>query len=226
VVPPVSSNYTQSFEATTALFSCYLRHVLGQEDAALLHPLSAEWGEVLRAGQGTLQTQATIYCIAVEPLLRMIFTDRPGELQRDRDALAMVKRWTRQLRKFMAREGCPEHLQKRFDGLFAPLAGLSDRERLAHLASLGAVDRALAERWQRLRPVSAHGSREGQGDTEPLFQDCMAVLGLLYQLVAHLIGLKGWLTNLGAAGWPLRPYPLATAATLVAEETSAENQGS
>jgi hypothetical protein len=81
---------------------------------------------------------------------------------------------------------------------------------------LSATRAASASKWLSGRAgrtvVSWRGSREGQGEIEPLFQDCMAVLGLLYQLVAHLIGFKGWLTNFGEPDWPLRPYPIAPAA--------------
>lgn len=37
----------------------------------------------------------------------------------------------------------------------------------------------------------------------------MAVVELLYQLVANLIDYRGELASLGTIGWPLRRYPLA-----------------
>src|SRR5687767_4915419 len=67
-----------------------------------------EWGEILRASTGTLQTQATIYSVCVEPLLRIVFAERPAELQLDRDALARVKGWTRRLPKVPRDESCPQ----------------------------------------------------------------------------------------------------------------------
>jgi hypothetical protein len=208
VPAPIPTNYVKSFDHITELFACYLRFVLRATDPHALHPLSAEWGEVLRAGSGTLQTQATIFCICVEPLLRMLFTERRVELQHDRDALALVKRWTRRVRKMLKAEGCPEDLHNRFDGLFSRMSGLTDRERLAWLAARGAIDPALAEAWQRLRPVSAHGNRQDQGEDDPLYHQCMAVVGLMYQLVAHLIDYRGHLRAFAELGWPLRPYPL------------------
>jgi hypothetical protein len=173
----------------------------------LLHFLSAEWGEVLRAGAGTLQTQATIFCIAVEAILRLVFEQHTPEVDRDRDALTEVQQWVTRIRQMLEAEGCPEPLRRRFDGLLSNMMGLSNRERFAMLAILGAIDLDVAQRWQRLRPVSAHGSREGQGDSDPLYYECMAVLGLLYQLVAHLIDYQGHLRNFSARGWPVQPYP-------------------
>jgi hypothetical protein len=102
----------------------------------------------------------------------------------------------------------PKELRLAFDGSGC----LSDRERFALLAARGAVDPQVVERWQRLRPVSAHGNREGQGEEEELFPECMAVVGLLYQMVAHLIDYRGQLTNFAEPGWPLRPYPRLPAA--------------
>jgi hypothetical protein len=170
--------------------------------------LSGEWGEVLRSGAGTLQTQATIFCIAVEAILRMVFEQHAPEVERDREALAEVRQWVTRIREMLEAEGCPEPLRRCIDGLLSNMTGLSNRERFAMLAARGAIDLQVAQRWQRLRPVSAHGGRQGQGDSDPLYYDCMAVLGLLYQLVAHLIDYQGHLRNLSARGCALQPYPL------------------
>lgn len=215
--PPIQPGYTETFDHTTELFRCYLRYALRVPDPEFLHPLSAEWGEVLRASRGTLQTQATIFCISVEPLLRIIFADRPAELQQDRAALAQVQSWTRRVLEFLDREGCPAGLRNRFDGLFSPMMGLSVRERLTWLVNEGAIDLRLAESWQHLRPVSAHGNRADPEEVDPLYRECMAVVGLLYQLVAHIIGYRGYLTSFAERGWPLRPYPFPAATSAVRE---------
>jgi hypothetical protein len=207
-LPPIQSNYVETYANVERLFTCYLRYVLQAPDPELLHVLSAEWGEILRASAGTLQTQATIFCIGVEPLVRMVFAERRGACERDQTALDQVRAWTRRLREVLRVEECPEPLRARFDGLFSPMTGLSDRERLAWLSSRGAIAPGLITRWQRLRPVSAHGNREGQGEQAELYSECLAVLGLLYQLPAHLIGYEGMLTSFTEPGWPLRRYPL------------------
>jgi hypothetical protein len=214
IPPPIRQDYTDSFEQMRELFSCYLRYALRATDPELLQEVSAEWGEILRGSQGTLQTQATIFCISVEPLLRLIFAERPVELHGDQEALAQVLSWTARLQEVLTGEGCPENLRKRFQGLFSRMTGLSDRERFAFLAAREAVDLRLVKRWQDLRPVSAHGNRAGQGNEEGLFMECMAVLALLYQMVAHLIDYRGYLTNLTEPGWPMRPYPLVPSPTV------------
>jgi hypothetical protein len=41
-----------------------------------------------------------------------------------------------------------------------------------------------------------------------LLRECVAVLGLLYQLTFYLIEYIGPYTDLGTCGWPLRQYSL------------------
>lgn len=211
--PPIRVDSDRGCISTASFFGDYLQHVLTAEDPEVHHLLSAEWGEVLRAGEGTLQTQAAVLSITVEAVLRMIFRQRPAEVRAERHELARAKQWLRKVRKYLRREGCPTDFLERFDGLFSRMTGLSDRDRLTWLADRGAIDASLEPRWAALRNPSAHADRERQGDEATLFTECMAVLTLLHQLIAHLVGYQGQLSNYVERAWPLRPYPLPARAS-------------
>jgi hypothetical protein len=58
--PPIAPNYTQSFALARKLSQCYLGMCSAIPNLTSFHPLSGEWGEILRASSGILQTQATI----------------------------------------------------------------------------------------------------------------------------------------------------------------------
>jgi hypothetical protein len=143
----------------------------------------------------------------------MIFEEHQPEEEQDRKARHEVQRWIARILQTLEAEECPAALLQRFDGLLSSMMGLSNRERLGILIGRGGIALEAAQRWQRLRPASAHGVRKGRSESDPLYYDCMAVLGLLYQLVAHVIDYRGRLRDLSAPGWRIKPYPFPTAAT-------------
>jgi hypothetical protein len=118
---------------------------------------------MLRASRGTLQTQATMFCICVEGLLQVVADDEPVTTQRDRRQTAEVRCWRKRLLKHLRVNGCPASRVKRFDQVTGRMLQLGQREVLARLVAMGAIDRDLEARWAKIRNPGAHADREGQG---------------------------------------------------------------
>jgi hypothetical protein len=201
-------NTEGSAESTEEMFRRYLTYAMREKRPLYLHRLSAEWGEVLRASQGTLQSQATIWCVVVEALLVLVKAGKGLGTISDPKKRAQVRAWRRRVLKYLEDRKCPAGVQDRFLGATQALLQPSGREILKRLAAMDAVDGKLEKRWSALRNPSAHADREGQGSSDELFRECMAVLALLYQLTFYLIGYEGWFRDYAAKGWPLRKYPL------------------
>jgi hypothetical protein len=207
-LPPIAENTTVSARATEDLFRCYLKYALREKRPLWLHRLSAEWGEVLRANGGSLQTQATIWCIVVEGLLALVVLGRRLGRIVDPAQRKRLRVWRGRVLKYLEDRKCPDPIRNRFRGATDRWLEPSTREVMKKLGSIGAVDGNLEKRWGRLRNPSAHADREGQGHEDALFRECMAVLALLYQLSFYLIGYEGYFSDYAAKGWPLRKYPL------------------
>jgi hypothetical protein len=209
IEPPVRRNVERAEESVIQLIDAYLSHVV-QIPSEDYHPISAEWGEVLRSSTGTLETQATICCPIVESLCRCLPSDRRPDGP-DTEAQEQGTGWAEKVLTFLSASGAPDRLVDRVTGLFADMRrpDADTRTILERLAASGAIDPNALRVWRKLRPASAHGQRKGLGAPAKLAKRCDCVSALLYQLVFHAIGYRGKYADPATRTW--RDYPLQAA---------------
>ena len=191
---PIPGHVVDAEGHTWHLFDRYLRHVSTAGDRR--HPLSIAWVGVVRAASGSVETQALVWSVAVEQVVRL----RPesNEDQESPETRAELVQWAEQAREVLRERDCPEHVLTRLSGLLARVNEVtkpSPRNTLHALERRGVITATHLAAWKHVRPASAHGDFQAAKDPEGRSREVLVVLMLLYRLVYDVIGFKGPLAD-------------------------------
>jgi hypothetical protein len=207
-LPPLQDNLTQSSEFVWLMFVKYFEHVC-KDDALEPHPLSSAWYRVLAGEGASLETQALIYTVAVEELVKVL--DFPP---RDTNAVsksqATLKEWIERTATFLKDAGMSTKLLGRFSGQLRNMLGRRAVDMLHDMAAAGMIRKEFIPQWKKLRNISAHGAVAKTPRIEDILRSRDAALVLMHQIVFTAIGYRGFFTDYSTAGWPPSTYPEGT----------------
>src|SRR6476661_8324530 len=102
-----------------------------------------------------MQTQATIWCVVVEALLKLVASSRRLGPISDPRKRARLRAWRNRVLKYLRDNNCPKEISDRFVGVTGRILQPGSREVLKKLEAVGAVDGKLEKRWSKLRHPSA-----------------------------------------------------------------------
>ena len=190
---PIPGHILGAEDDTWRLFDRYLRYVCPVGDAR--HPPSVVWAGVVRAAAGSVETQALVWGVAVEQVLRM--RAAPGGDAVPPHERAELTEWADQAREALRERGCPAPVFSRLSGALEGVTWPSPRATLRALERLGVVRSGQRAAWEHVRNASAHAGFQIADNPAGRSREVLVVLMLLYRLVYNVIDFDGPLADNG-----------------------------
>jgi hypothetical protein len=204
ILPKVIPRKVMGSEADTwQLFRAYLQYITADGQPAP-HPLTTQWRIALRGSASSLEVMAIVFSVAVEAILRLVQPRPEGASSHQQRQLRF---WTRRVRTFLRKFGCPRPVADRIDRSLQRVTQPRAVDLLRRFAERGQVEQQYVNAWHALRNPTAHGARRSDIDGTELLYACNAVAVLLYQLVFSAVGYCGRYSRFDERGWHVASYP-------------------
>jgi hypothetical protein len=181
------------------LFVAYFQHVVGFNEAANYHPLSAQLFHVISSETQQLDLTGLLISVAVEGVLNVEFEDvaRPSDAFR-----ATLDRVATVIRRLKCVD---EGLAKRLLGVLPPMKSSRPKDKFIVLEASGVITNEMVKEWEKLRNAIAHAAvRFDPTKTQTIWNRCNIVYTMLNLLVFRAIGYSGRYQDFSSRGWPIK----------------------
>lgn len=200
--PPVNERAPGTVGDSLQLFRLFLDR-LAADPKPDWSPLVIHTRTATASMEGPLDLMALVLSVSVEGLVRSelptIKRAVAADMNNDIDAVT----------KLIQDGNYCADFKKRAPGIIGNLRGTSPRDVLLVLEGANSLPAGSEKVWSSLRNRAAHATTGGsvsQAQIEQLYQDCRAVLVLLYRLVFLALGYQGLHSDYSAKGWRDEPW--------------------
>lgn len=198
-VVPLRFSDIEHVDEVWNLFELYLKYVCLNRELPF-HRVSAEVLSVAKLSDASVEAIALSSVVAVEALLDQFYSDTGNPTDETKREIGLL------INYLEAWDG-NALLVGRAKGSISQMKSARPGDRLRALVKAGLVSEAKVAAWVKLRNSVAHGDWSGVKQLQEFLDRIGDVQSLFYQLIAHLIGYSGPLTDWGARGWPDAMYP-------------------
>jgi hypothetical protein len=183
------------------LFSTFLEYAINNAPERGWNRCAVHIQNAIDASAKSLDAWAVGLCVAVDGLSQMV------AVQEDAGENTKRCKLIEHVKTFLKERGWNEStIGNRALGLLSQLHQLRVKDRLEPLVASGVIDKEFVQAWSRLRHPSAHGTvfdieAAPKEEVEKLWHEIDTVTTLLYLIVYHLIGYRGFYTDYSKMGW-------------------------
>lgn len=185
------------------LFAKYLKHIINYDQP--LHPLWAQLNAIYEASSGVfIDAHALTLTVAIESIVSSEFFHLGKLTNKEKEAAHKALKY---IEDWNDNTGIKERIKGSINAMFQPRVG----DKMKALEKAGAITKAQAKAWQKLRNKSTHSYQTHNSKNSEFVELIFQMNVLFYHLIFYAIGYKGPYMDVSERGFPIKQYPFNNA---------------